>query len=270
MRRITLVLSAVLATTAADAASYQKTDGTIVNPIQNRIPFGGDHPYVGNNLEPGANLVGADLTQAGLVEADFAGADLTNAILIDASLNDADFSDAVLLGAAFNQSDIMGMNATGADMRGADLTLAHAPETSFRGADLTGAILSTLDGRNADLFGAILVNATMDMASLNGADLQDTCLTCANITLTNFRGADLYRADFENAYYYNNFMPYGEFHWESMGVLRMTWPDVPEACQTAAVPEPAAILLALVGLARLPRRRKSPTPYRKAVTSRQE
>ena len=216
MSRITLFLSAVLATTAADAASYQKTDGTIVNPIQNRIPFGGDHPYVGNNLEPGANLVGADLTQAGLVEADFSGADLTNAILIDASLNDADFSDAVLLGAALNQSDIMGMNANGADMRGADLTLAHAPETSFRGADLTGAILSTLDGRNADLYGT----------------------------------------DFENAYFYNNFRPYGEFHWESMGVLRVTWPDIPEICQNAAVPEPAALLLALVGLWMLPRRRR--------------
>ena len=64
--------------------------------------------------------------------------------------------------------------------------------------------------------------------------------------------------------------PMANFHWESMGVLRMTWPDIPEVCQNAVVPEPAAILLALVGLARLPRRRESPTPYRKAVTSRQE
>ena len=100
------------------------------------------------------------------------------------------------------------------------------------------------------------MNATMDMAGLNGADLQGACLTCANITLTNFRGADLGGADFENAYYYNNFMPYGEFHWESMGVLRVTWPDIPEICQNAAVPEPAALLLALVGLWMLPRRRR--------------
>ena len=80
--RFTLFLLAALATTSVDAASYQKIDGTIVDPIQYR--GGGDHPYSGSDLMPDA-----DLTNANLTGADLTGADLTGATLTDATLTAA-------------------------------------------------------------------------------------------------------------------------------------------------------------------------------------
>ena len=77
MRIFTLFLLAALATTSVDAASYQKIDGTIVDPIQYR--GGGDHPYSGSDLMPDADLTTAPLT----------GADLTGATLTDATLTAA-------------------------------------------------------------------------------------------------------------------------------------------------------------------------------------
>ena len=50
---VTCITSAV-----TEAASYQETDGTIVDPI---LDTGGSLLYYsGNNLEPGADLTGAD------------------------------------------------------------------------------------------------------------------------------------------------------------------------------------------------------------------
>ena len=74
MRIFTLFLLAALVTTSVDAASYQKIDGTIVDPIQYR--GGGDHPYSGSDLMPDA-----DLTNANLTDADLTGATLTDATL---------------------------------------------------------------------------------------------------------------------------------------------------------------------------------------------
>ena len=93
MYRITLVIILLVSATCADAAWYQKTDGTIVDPIQNLIA-GGDHVYLGNNLLPGADLVGAqlyfaDLTNADLTNADLRGVDLTKSDLTGANLSQA-------------------------------------------------------------------------------------------------------------------------------------------------------------------------------------
>ena len=79
MRTITLFLFAALAVPSVDAASYQQKDGTIVDPIQS--VSGGDLPYSGNNLEPGAELIFADLTGAVLWQADLRSADLSDANL---------------------------------------------------------------------------------------------------------------------------------------------------------------------------------------------
>ena len=254
MRSFTLFLFALLATTAVDAASYQKIDGTIVNPIQNRAPFGGDHPYIGNNLEPAADLIGVDLNLAHLNEADLAGADLTGASFTDADLVQANFSEAVLIGAVMNTANMLRVDARNANLSGANLQIAHAAEANFSGANLTGAHLTGIDMHDADLFGAILIGATMDTAGLNGTDLRDACLTCANLTLTNFRGANLWHTDFTNAYYYSGFQPVGDVDWEATGILEMTWPEIPEVCRPAAVPEPSTLLLALSALVLVLRR----------------
>ena len=61
MRLVTLFLIAAFAASTVGAASYQKTDGTIVDPIQDRY-------YSGASLEPSAYLYGANLTSANLTD----------------------------------------------------------------------------------------------------------------------------------------------------------------------------------------------------------
>ena len=61
MRLVTLFLIAAFAASTVGAASYQKTDGTIVDPILfNSNPWGPSpgepHSYSGVNLEPDAYL----------------------------------------------------------------------------------------------------------------------------------------------------------------------------------------------------------------------
>ena len=85
--RSTLVLPTALLTLmlllmsggVAGAASYQRTNGTIVDPIQSVFP-GIELPYFGSNLEPGADLTGANLSGAQLDGADLSGAILVNAM----------------------------------------------------------------------------------------------------------------------------------------------------------------------------------------------
>ncbi len=64
MRLFTLFLLAAPAASSVGADSYQKTDGTIVNPILNI--WGEVLPYAGPNLEPGADLINADLIDVSL------------------------------------------------------------------------------------------------------------------------------------------------------------------------------------------------------------
>ena len=83
-----------------EAASYQKTDGTIVDPIRyNSSPVValGNHHYSGNNLEPGAELTNASLDNAYLWRADLRGANLTDASLRSADLTNANLSFANLI-----------------------------------------------------------------------------------------------------------------------------------------------------------------------------
>ena len=106
MRMLALLLiSAIsLASSSAFAASYQQIDGTIVDPIQS--VFGGSISYSGNNLEPGAVLEDADLTNANL-----SGADLTNANLSGSNLSGANLSFTNLTNA--NLSGAILANAVG-------------------------------------------------------------------------------------------------------------------------------------------------------------
>jgi len=110
MRALVLALLLVLTLpSSVQAVSYQQTDGTIVDPILYRGTFGGGiHPYCCINLEPsadlrGANLTGADLADANLRAADLSDADLTDADLAGADLSFADLGYAFLTRAVYDQ-----------------------------------------------------------------------------------------------------------------------------------------------------------------------
>ena len=83
MRTLFLLLAGVvsLVSSSAFAASYQRIGGFIVDPIQ--ASYGGNHPYSGINLEPGANLFNANLDSADLADANLTNADLFMADLAD-------------------------------------------------------------------------------------------------------------------------------------------------------------------------------------------
>ena len=106
MRMLALLLISALslASSSAFAASYQQIDGTIVDPIQST--FGGNLGYSGINLEPFANLIGADLTDAFL----------TNADLLNASMSFADLTGANLTGANLFNANLIGADLTGANL----------------------------------------------------------------------------------------------------------------------------------------------------------
>ena len=83
-----------------------------------------------------------------------------------ANLRGADLSDADLRGADLTDANLRGADLRGANLRGADLT----------GANLRGADLSDADLRGADLRGANLRGADLTDANLRGADLSDADL----------------------------------------------------------------------------------------------
>jgi hypothetical protein len=108
----------------------------------------------------GADLTGADLTdaylpRAYLTDAYLTGADLTDAYLPRANLTDANLADANLAGA----------NLTDAYLTGADLTRANLTGADLTGADLTGADLTGADLTDAYLTGARNVPASISAAA---------------------------------------------------------------------------------------------------------
>jgi len=158
MRLVTLFLIAAFAASTVGAASYQKTDGTIVDPIMNRSPRtwtpsypfdphpGEPHSYSGANLEPEVDLHGPPYwSGANLSYADLSGANLYGADLAHSNLTTADLTNANLTGVYLYKADLRW-----ADLRGADLSNAigtSAGPTSFSGhadlerANLSGAVL---------------------------------------------------------------------------------------------------------------------------------
>ena len=186
--KLFLVFCATLATSSVDAAWYQKTDNTIVDPIQS--VNGGDLSYSGNDLQPYADLTNADLRYA----------DLDRAKLRETDLTSANLEGANLFRAVLGFADLIDADLTNADLRYADLVWA----------DLSGADLS-------------------------GSDFTDTL----------YYGY----ATWTDAYYYTDNEP----TW-AIG-MTPSW-RTSEGILALSVPEPASLLLALFGLALLPRRRR--------------
>ncbi|MBE5898231.1 MAG: pentapeptide repeat-containing protein [Lachnospiraceae bacterium] len=123
-----------------------------------------------------ADLHGADLRGANLLDVNLRGSDLRWAILRDANLrwanlHDADLRWANLCGANLHDADLYGADLYGADLRWANL----------RGADLRDANLNDAYLYGADLYGADLRGANLYGADLRGAKNLIYPLSCPEI-----------------------------------------------------------------------------------------
>jgi len=182
-----VVISTLVHGSVALAASYQKTDGTVIDPILDTASS--THPYNGPDLEPdacldwgedlsGANLAGADLSDVWMEGTDLSGANLSGGHLIFANLAESNLSGADLSGADLTDSFLWNTNMESADLTGANLSsaflgYANLTSASLRYTNLTGANL----GKGEDLS-----CETCPSANLNGADLTGANLTGENLT----------------------------------------------------------------------------------------
>jgi len=131
MYRFALLIVAVmlLSCSIVQAASYEKTSGTTVDPILDN--WDDTHSYSGNNLEPGvmlsyvdldnadlsyANLWYADLINTNLTNTILTGADLYRAILTNTNLTDANLSNAYMAGAILTNTNLTDANLSDADL----------------------------------------------------------------------------------------------------------------------------------------------------------
>ena len=162
--------------------------------------FGGttDAFYIGkldDVISNSVSLIGANLTEAILIKAEFKAADLSFA-----NLSGADLRESILTGAIFDGATLTDADLRCAQVSGVSLEGAHLVGADLRGADLTDVILREADLRDANLQNAILVNADLARADLNGADftganLAGANLNGANVLNANILGADLTRAN---------------------------------------------------------------------------
>ena len=104
----------------------------------------------------GADLLGANLSDADLAGADLSGADLTSANLGSANLAGADLSSANLGSANLAGADLLSANLAGADLYRANLGSANLGSANLAGADLYRANLGSANLAGADLSGAHL------------------------------------------------------------------------------------------------------------------
>ena len=189
-----LVVAVTLLTSSiAQAASYQKTTGTIVNPILD--VYGDPHSYSGPNLEPNANL-----TLANLINANLTDANLTNANLTDANLSFADLTLANLTGANLSDANLYRVYLSDANMTSADLSGSNISAWQLQaaagvaGVNVMGNNMTGFDLSNLDLTGATLTNATLTNATLTNATLTNATLTGATLTGATLIGANLHQA----------------------------------------------------------------------------
>jgi len=111
----------------------------------------------GYTIEPGASLVGADLSGANLANSNLKGADLMNADLSGAKLRDAILREANLMGADLSGGEAPGVNLIRANLSGANLSNSLLWHAHLCDADLSGSILIATNFTGADLSGARLL-----------------------------------------------------------------------------------------------------------------
>ena len=174
----------------AGAASYQRTDGTIVDPILDLD--GNVANYTGPNLAPG-QTIDSDYSSLDLTEVDLTGAIFSNS-------TNAIFGDVILSRASFSQSQgsltfFDGVDATFARFDFADLQLNFfgiGAINNFSGASFRGA---NLNGTTFQYFNSTTEEPAVD---LSGADFSDAILTNVSFSgplINMYIGSPLYNAN---------------------------------------------------------------------------
>ena len=179
----------------------------------------------GYTIEPGANLMAADLSDANLSASDLSGSSLSGSNLRFANLTDATLTRSDLIGANLIGANLTNVNLTAANLGNADLSAADLNSANLNSADLTRADLFAANLRFADLSNANLTEATLTGANLTNAfydhntqfsagfdpsnaamlliepnsDLRDTDLNDANLSNVNLTDADLSNTNLTDA-----------------------------------------------------------------------
>lgn len=108
----------------------------------------------GYDIEPNADLRGADLSFSEL-----AGADLTGAYLQGADLSGCNLTSAVLVGADLDDADFTGANLAGADLRGAyGLGNALLLRANFADAKVDADQVRYIEAAYRELLGTLRVS----------------------------------------------------------------------------------------------------------------
>ena len=236
MHRFTLFVVAVtlLTSSMTQAASYQKTDGTVVDPVMDM--FGSPHSYSGINLESHANLSNTNLTSADLRGAHLSNADMNRANLDRANLASADLHGTYMKHARLSGADLTEVNLTEASMHEVYLTEADLHNANLSNANMTGVNLIWADLSDANLRGAHLYRAYLANADLYGADLHDAFLD----TVTFSPGTTLYDGQ--------TVAQHGFDAASLQTYLEASPVSVRSAKNLTLVPEPASVFLLLTGL----------------------
>ena len=105
------------------------------------------------------------------------GADLVGSDMRDANLSEANFRGCILDNVNLCRANLTRVGLCGAYLNNANLTDAKLKSADLRSAKLTNAILI-----DADLRGAYLSEANLSGANLSGANLYGTCLVRADLS----------------------------------------------------------------------------------------
>ncbi|MBO3459060.1 pentapeptide repeat-containing protein [Aetokthonos hydrillicola Thurmond2011] len=151
-----------------------------------------------------ANFTDADLSRvlmngADLSRATLKGANLSNARLIDANLSSAQLTKANLNGAVLENASLTGADLGQANLNEAELYAARLGRVMAVGVQLSFANLTRTDWQGADLSGAYLNHANLSNANLSATRLTGAVLHSANMENVNLRNADLSQADLRGA-----------------------------------------------------------------------
>src|SRR5258708_17020951 len=149
-------------------------------------------------LMRGANLSGAQLASANLMQAQLAGANLSGAQLASANLMQAQLERANLYRAHLEGANLIEAQLEEANLSLAQLERAILYRAQLKGASLAGARLEGAYLDKAQLTGANLVGAQLTGAYLNEAQLTGASLSGAQLARADLRGAQLAGADLRN------------------------------------------------------------------------